>query len=66
MTKYAVHYQATASASVVVEAEDESDAADKADEVFVEPSLCAHCSHEIDLGDWQPTEGEDGIEAVES
>lgn len=59
MPKYRVYYQAGAGTYVDVEAEDENDAADKADEVFAPPQLCAHCSGwdnppGIDISDWEP------------
>ncbi len=65
MPKYAVLYTTTASTIVEVEAQDESDAREKADEQVEYPSVCAHCSgwnarrslnSGIELGEWQPGE----------
>jgi hypothetical protein len=64
MAKYRVYYEVVASASIEVEADDPTEAMDKADDMFdIGPSLCAHCAlglgsgPAIDLGGWEPSEG---------
>ena len=56
MTRYRVFLTATASYGVVVEAENEADAMDKA-ELEGAPGLCHHCSS-IDLSDFEAREDE--------
>jgi hypothetical protein len=60
METYRVFYEATASTYIDVEAENADDAADKADEIFEGPDVCAQCAGYgqdtpgIELGDWEP------------
>lgn len=65
MPKYAVVYVATVDATVEVEAEDEVEAMDKGDELFQNPNICAHCSHNMNMGDWYPAEGESAVYEID-
>lgn len=62
MAKYRVHLKTYASTSVTVEADDESDAIDKAYDESL-PTICAHCAgwgkeYSLELGDeWEPSVG---------
>jgi hypothetical protein len=69
MPKYRVYFTTGASSSVVVEAEDRSDAIDKASDEFAYPSICAQCSgwgqdYSMDLGEWEPDMSDEGVEEV--
>ncbi|WP_372730056.1 hypothetical protein [Nocardioides sp.] len=61
MTRYRVFLTTTASYGVIVEADSEADAMDKA-EMEGAPGLCHQCAR-IDLGDWEANE--DDVEVVE-
>lgn len=71
MPKYRVYYTAVVSSSVVVEAADESEARDAADDNFAFPSICAQCSgwgqeYSMDLGGWEQDESDEGLSLEES
>lgn len=66
MPKYRIHFTATASTTVVVEADDASEAREIADDQFASPSICAQCSgwgqdYSMDLGEWEQDEADDGV-----
>ena len=61
MTQYRVFLTTTASYGVLVEADSEADAMDKA-EMGDTPTLCHQCAR-IDLGDWFADE--ENVETVE-
>lgn len=65
MPRYVVYYQATAIASVEVEAEAREDAWEEAEKLFSSPQPCYHCSREFDLGDFEPVIEEWGTEVIE-
>jgi hypothetical protein len=57
MARYRVHFVNTLSSYVEVEAEDEAQAREVADEQFAYPTLCAHCAGwrqdwSVDDGEW--------------
>lgn len=61
MPKYEVYFKNYASSSVTVEAEDETEAFEKAFEEFTYPNICAQCSGwgrdwYLELGEWEPCE----------
>lgn len=67
MAKYRVYYTTTASSTVVVEAADESEARERAEDEFEFPSLCAQCagwgrSYSLDLAEWEQVEDGGGVE----
>jgi hypothetical protein len=67
--KYRLYYETVASTYVEVEAEDADAAVDKAWDEAEFPQLCAQCSgwgrsYSLDLGEWEPVDGEGGIEEV--
>lgn len=49
---WAVPFLASADHTVIVEASSLDEAIDLAEEEFSPPSLCHHCSREMNLGDW--------------
>ncbi|HEX2244538.1 MAG TPA: hypothetical protein VHK27_15055 [Gammaproteobacteria bacterium] len=74
MATFTVYYSTVASFGLEVEAEDEDEARDLADQKVDEigwPNLCGHCTGVwrkfesdppgIDLGEWQPIDGEEGV-----
>jgi len=65
MAQYRLYYHTIATASVVVEADDPSEAMDKADDAFGRgPHLCGYCAlglgthPAIDLNEWEPNDDE--------
>lgn len=63
---YRVQYLTTASTIVEVEAENETEARQLADEDFYGPQPCAQCSgwgekQGIELGEWEQDESEHGV-----
>lgn len=69
--KYRVWFSSVASSSVVVEADDASEAREKAEGEFPHPSICAKCAgwgekYSMDLGEWELDESDDGVMAVDS
>lgn len=65
MAKWRVYYKAFAETHIDVEAEDEAEAWNKAEEKFDSPQLCWHCSKEFDLSDFEPVEEDWGTVRVE-
>lgn len=70
MPTYAVSFLTTASTIVTVEAANEKEAREKADEVFSPPSVCHQCASNysddgsnsgVELEDWQQAEDDDGV-----
>jgi hypothetical protein len=49
--KYRVWFTVYASTAVEVDAENEEEARQKAEEVVYRPSLCHQCSDELEMGD---------------
>lgn len=68
MPKYRLYYRTGASTYIDVEAANQDEAIEKAEQEFDPPYLCAQCSGwgrpGVDLGEWEPEDGTDAIVEV--